>query len=54
MFAERYLRHMDRLPEDVRKREKWFDWLAVLCAIIGAVGLILLGVVGIRQQLAIS
>ncbi|WWC60534.1 uncharacterized protein I303_103108 [Kwoniella dejecticola CBS 10117] len=42
LFAERWLRHVDRLPTDLRKREKIFDWLAIVFCIIGSAGLVLL------------
>lgn len=41
LFAERWLRHIDRLPTDLRRREKIFDWVAIVFGIIGAAGLIL-------------
>ncbi|RSH92713.1 hypothetical protein EHS25_008159 [Saitozyma podzolica] len=41
LFAERWLRHVDRLPTDLRVREKVFDWLAIVFCIIGSAGLIL-------------
>ncbi len=44
LFSERWLRHVDRIPGDHRKREKIFDWLAVFFCVVGAAGLILLGV----------
>lgn len=45
LFAERWLRHVDRLPTDVRRREKVFDWIAIVFTIIGSAGLILLSIV---------
>ncbi|WWC88108.1 uncharacterized protein L201_003012 [Kwoniella dendrophila CBS 6074] len=42
LFAERWLRHIDRLPTDLRKRETIFDWLAIIFCIIGSAGLVLL------------
>lgn len=45
LWAERWLRHMDRLPEDVRKRERVLDWLAIFFGTIGGIALIMLGVV---------
>ncbi|KAK8865681.1 hypothetical protein IAR55_000826 [Kwoniella newhampshirensis] len=42
LFAERWLRHVDRLPTDLRTREKIFDWLAIFFGCVGAAGLILL------------
>lgn len=45
LWAERWLRHMDRLPEDVRRREKVYDWLAIFFGTVGGIALILLGVV---------
>jgi hypothetical protein len=45
LFAERWLRHIDRLPEDVRRRERIFDWLAIFFGTLGGIGLILLGAV---------
>ncbi|WRT65918.1 uncharacterized protein IL334_002869 [Kwoniella shivajii] len=42
LFAERWLRHVDRLPTDLRKREKVYDWLAIVFCIIGSAGLVLL------------
>lgn len=45
LFAERWLRHVDRLPTDIRKRERVFDWVAIGCAIIGSAGLILCSIV---------
>ncbi|WVR05624.1 hypothetical protein IAU60_002646 [Kwoniella sp. DSM 27419] len=44
LFAERWLRHVDRLPTDLRKREKVYDWLAIFFCIIGSAGLVLLGI----------
>lgn len=44
LFAERWLRHVDRLPVDVRRREQIFDWIAIVFGTLGAIGLILLGV----------
>jgi len=44
LFAERWLRHVDRLEPDMRIREKIFDWLAILFGIAGSIGLILLSV----------
>ncbi|EIW72868.1 hypothetical protein TREMEDRAFT_25124 [Tremella mesenterica DSM 1558] len=44
LFAERWLRHEDRLPTDLRTREKVFDWLAIVFCIFGSAGLILLSV----------
>lgn len=44
LFAERWLRHVDRLPTDLRTREKVFDWLAIIFCIIGSAGLVLLSV----------
>ncbi|KAH8084770.1 Frag1/DRAM/Sfk1 family-domain-containing protein [Filobasidium floriforme] len=44
LWAERWLRHMDRLPEDVRKRERVLDWLAIFFGTIGGIALIMLGV----------
>lgn len=44
LFAERWLRHIDRLPTDVRRREKIFDWIAIIFTIIGSCGLILLSI----------
>jgi hypothetical protein len=59
LFAERWLRHVDRLPTDLRRREKVFgafgaawngvltgvDWLAIFFCIVGSAGLILLSIV---------
>lgn len=42
LFAERWLRHVDRLPTDLRKREKVYDWIAIFFCIVGSAGLILL------------
>ncbi|KAK4685722.1 hypothetical protein P7C73_g4420, partial [Tremellales sp. Uapishka_1] len=42
LLAERWLRHVDRLPSDMRKREHIFDWLAIFFGIVGSAGLILL------------
>ncbi|WVQ85367.1 hypothetical protein IAT38_007532 [Cryptococcus sp. DSM 104549] len=42
LFAERWLRHIDRLPTDLRRREHVFDWLAIFFGIVGSCGLILL------------
>ncbi|WVQ65159.1 uncharacterized protein L199_003332 [Kwoniella botswanensis] len=42
LFAERWLRHVDRLPTDLRKREVIFDWLAIIFCVIGSAGLVLL------------
>lgn len=45
LFAERWLRHIDRLPTDLRKREKIFDWVAIFFCIVGSAGLILCSIV---------
>lgn len=45
MLAERWLRHVDRLPSDVRRREQIFDWLAIFFCCVGSAGLILLSIV---------
>ena len=42
LSIERLLRHHGRLHADLRRREKAFSWLAILGAVIGAVGLITL------------
>ena len=42
---------MDRLPEDVRKREKVYDWLAIFFGTIGGIALILLGVVSLALDI---
>jgi len=42
LAIERLLRHHGRLHADLRKREKAFSYLAILGAVIGAVGLITL------------
>ncbi|OCF32767.1 hypothetical protein I317_03728 [Kwoniella heveanensis CBS 569] len=42
LFAERWLRHVDRLPTDLRRREKVFDWLAIFFCVVGSAGLVLL------------
>ncbi|KAI5449312.1 hypothetical protein NCC49_004814 [Naganishia albida] len=44
MLAERWLRHVDRLPSDVRRREQIFDWLAIFFCCVGSAGLILLSI----------
>jgi len=44
MLCERWLRHVDRIPTDVRKREWLYDWLAIIFAIIGCAGLLLLSI----------
>jgi len=44
LFAERWLRHLDRLPVALRPREKVFDWLAIGFGIIGGAALILLSI----------
>jgi hypothetical protein len=41
---------MDRLPEDVRKRERVLDWLAIFFGTIGGIALIMLGVVRPRYD----
>jgi hypothetical protein len=45
MLCERWLRHIDRIPTDVRKREWVYDWLAIVFAAVGCAGLLLLSVV---------
>jgi hypothetical protein len=45
LLAERWLRHLDRLPIALRFREKLFDWLAILFGVIGGAALILLSIV---------
>jgi len=42
VFAERYLRHIDRLPTTKRRRERTAGYLTIIFAIIGSIGLILL------------
>lgn len=44
LFSERWLRHVDRLPVDLRTREKIFDWLAIFFGVVGSAGLILLSI----------
>ncbi|WOO78295.1 Protein sfk1 [Vanrija pseudolonga] len=44
LVLERWLRRVDRLPTDIRKREKILNWLAILCATIGGIALILLAI----------
>ncbi|KAL7423744.1 hypothetical protein Q5752_001326 [Cryptotrichosporon argae] len=44
LLAERWLRHIDRLPTDIRVREKVFDWIAIAFAVVGSAALILLSV----------
>ncbi|KAL1407847.1 hypothetical protein Q8F55_007283 [Vanrija albida] len=44
LLAERWLRRVDRLPTDIRRREKILNWLAIICAAISAVALILLAI----------
>ncbi|KAJ9101253.1 hypothetical protein QFC21_003472 [Naganishia friedmannii] len=44
LLAERWLRHVDRLPSDVRRREQILDWLAILFTCIGSAGLCLLSI----------
>ena len=36
---------MDRLPEDIRRREQVYDWLAIFFGTCGGIALIMLGVV---------
>ena len=52
LFAERWLRHVDRLPTDIRKREKIFDWVSILFCIIGSAGLILCSIVSLNLETA--
>jgi hypothetical protein len=52
MFSERWLRHVDRLPSDVRRREQIFDWVAIFFTIVGSAGLILLSIVSLRLSAA--
>ncbi|RSH85040.1 uncharacterized protein EHS24_006628 [Apiotrichum porosum] len=44
LLAERWLRYIDRLPTDIRKREEILSWLGIVCATIGGTALILLAV----------
>ncbi|ORX35398.1 Frag1/DRAM/Sfk1 family-domain-containing protein [Kockovaella imperatae] len=44
IIAERWLRHVDRLPADKRKRERVFDWMAIVFGAIGALGLVFLSI----------
>jgi len=44
LFAERWLRHVDRLPVALRFREKVYDWLAIFFGVIGSAALILLSI----------
>jgi len=44
MFAERWLRGVDRIPGDLRKREEFFDGTAILFSVVAMAGLLLLSV----------
>jgi Frag1/DRAM/Sfk1 family len=44
LAMERWLRHVGRLPRNLRRREKIFAWLALCSALFGGVGLILLSI----------
>lgn len=52
LFSERWLRHVDRLPTDIRKREKIFDWVAIFFCIVGSAGLILCSIVSNNSDFA--
>jgi hypothetical protein len=41
---------MDRLPEDIRRREQVYDWLAIFFGTCGGIALIMLGVVSFEIQ----
>lgn len=51
MLSERWLRHVDRLPSDMRRREQVFDWLAIAFCCMGSAGLILLSIVSFKSDL---
>ncbi|ODN84278.1 hypothetical protein L202_00262 [Cryptococcus amylolentus CBS 6039] len=42
LVAMRWLRHISRLPADMRRREIFFNWAAIFWCVVGSVGLILL------------
>ncbi|TIB74098.1 hypothetical protein E3Q23_02760 [Wallemia mellicola] len=44
IFAQRWLRAVDRIPEALRRRETVFGWLTIVFGIIGSAGLITLGI----------
>lgn len=44
LWAERWLRHLDRLPADVRRRERYLDWAAIIFGTIAAIALLMLGI----------
>ncbi len=50
MVTERWLRLIDRLPSDVRRREQVYDWLAIFFACVGSAGLILLSIVSCSMR----
>ena len=43
-MLERWLRHVGRLPRNMRTVEKVFAWLAICGALLGGLGLLLLSV----------
>lgn len=49
MVAERWLRHNGRLAPNTSKFQKALDILAILCAIAGAIGIILLSIYNTRD-----
>ncbi|EIN03782.1 hypothetical protein PUNSTDRAFT_139307 [Punctularia strigosozonata HHB-11173 SS5] len=50
LVIERWLRHTGRLIPNMRRREKVFNWLAVLGAFIGGAGLILLTIFDTKRH----
>ncbi|KAF8510835.1 Frag1/DRAM/Sfk1 [Gautieria morchelliformis] len=47
---ERRLRHVGRMPCNMRRREKVFAWLAICGALLGGVGLILLSIFDTKRH----
>ncbi|KAF8461300.1 Frag1/DRAM/Sfk1 [Gautieria morchelliformis] len=44
LAIERWMRHVGRIPRNMRRREKVFAWFAICCALLGGLGLILLSI----------
>ncbi|KAF8528548.1 Frag1/DRAM/Sfk1 [Gautieria morchelliformis] len=50
LAIERWLRHVGRMPRDMRRRGKVFAWLAICGALLGGVGLILLSIFDTKRH----
>lgn len=50
LVLERWLRHVGRLPRNMRRREEVFSWLAICGAILGGIGLIMLSILDTKRH----